>query len=122
MGMLTLLKLIPVFKMAIPLVIMLVAGTGVLAIGKGIRDNASVRAHYELATEINRSNKATDQSLHLVAERLRTERDRLRADDKLHRQEIDTLKQRLTIKRSDNLEGLVPCPPQNCLLDWSSAP
>ena len=117
MGLLTLLKFAPVIKMAIPLVIMLIAGTGILAIGKGIRDNASARAHFEIQNEINHHNKATDESLHLVAAQLKDERDRLRADDKLHRLEIDSLKQRLAARRTN--EALKPCP-ANCSLDWPS--
>ena len=121
-GAYTFLKFIPVLKMAIPLVIMLVAGTGIVAIGKTFRDGASAKAHLLIATEINDANMRTGQALHLVEQRIVDERDRLRADDKLHRQEIDSLKAKLASKREGTLEGLVPCPPQNCSLDWSSAP
>ena len=115
-------KFIPVLKMAIPLIIMLVAGTGIVALGKTIRDGASAKANLELTTEINDHNTRTGESLHLVAEQLRDEAKRLRADDQLHRQEIDLLKARLADRRGDNLEGLALCPPENCTLDWSQVP
>ena len=113
-----LLSFLPLIKV-VPILVVLIGGfVGVKALGHGVRKAASVRAQYELVSQINTENIAQHQTLAEVNAEVQSELEQYKSDDKKHRVHIDNLKEQLR-ERAAQVDNIGPCPAE-CTRVWSS--